>query len=64
MDLLVTIKLPRNPAHNPQRKITAQCVFSAACTDSTGEHHTTLVHSDAEVEALREKYHITRVESV
>lgn len=62
---LVTIKLPKNPAHDPKNKITAECVVSPECTDSTGEHHTIAVRTDAEVDALREKFgHMTRIEQV
>ena len=62
---LVTIKLPRNKNHNPHNKITAECPVSTDCTDSTGEHHTVIVYSDAEVEGLRATFgHITRIEEV
>lgn len=62
---LVTIKLPRNKDHNPSKKVTAPCVVSDSCTDQTGEHHTVLVHSEEEIDALREKFgHITRIEKV
>lgn len=63
--LLVTIKLPKNPNHNPHSKVTGPCPVSRVCTDSTGEHHTVLVGNDAEVEELRKRFgHITRVEKV
>ena len=62
---LVTIKLPRNKNHDPHNKITAECPVSTDCTDSTGEHHTVIVYSDAEVEGLRATFgHITRIEEV
>ena len=62
---IVTIKLPKNPQHDPHHKIAGPCPVSDWCTDSTGEHHTTLVKTDAEVAALREQFgHITRIEDV
>lgn len=63
--LLVTIKLPKNPHHDPSNKVTGPCPVSRVCTDATGEHHTVLVESQEEVEALRERFkHITRIEKV
>jgi hypothetical protein len=61
---LVTIKLPKNPSHDPHNKVTAPCVVSASCTDSTGEHHTTLVRTQAGLDYLRATYHITRIEAI
>lgn len=41
---LVTVKIPRNPAHDPFNKIAGTCPVSGAhCTDITGQHHTLLV---------------------
>lgn len=75
MLVLVTVKLPRNPAHNPHNKVTGPCPVSHfQCTDVTGEHHTVSVrsrHSDqsaaiAEAETFvrseRPGIHITRSE--
>ena len=60
---LVTIKLPKNPKHDPRNKKTAGCPVSEECTDSTGEHHTVIARSEAEVEDVRKTFeHITRVE--
>lgn len=60
---IVTIKLPKNPNHNPHAKVTGPCPVSSVCTDSTGEHHSVIVHSEAEIEQLRERFkHITRIE--
>lgn len=60
---LVTIKLPKNPDHDPNSKVTAPCPVSWSCTDSTGEHHTTLAVTEEEVNELRERFgHITRIE--
>jgi hypothetical protein len=61
---IVTIKLPKNPKHDPHNKVTAACPFSGTCTDSTGEHHSGLVRNLAELQALREQHHITRVEYI
>lgn len=62
--MLVTIKLPKNPEHDPSDKKTGPCPVSPTCTDVTGEHHTVIARSLAEVEALREKFgHITRIET-
>lgn len=66
MKRLVTIKLPRNPKHNPHDKQTAECPVNPGklCTDSTGEHHTVLVESNEELQALKELHHITRIEDI
>lgn len=66
---LMTIKLPRNPAHDPRNKVTAPCPAAdrSPCTDATGEHHTYLVEAadrDTAVEHARQRYgHVTRVET-
>lgn len=60
---LVTIKLPKNPNHDPHNKVTGQCLLSEVCTDSTGEHHSILV-TEKGLGDLQSKYHITRVEDV
>jgi hypothetical protein len=69
---IVTIKLPRNPHHNPKNKITGGCPFSPdgsiECTDTTGEHHSKLVEG-LSVEEVTSRYtqggyHVTRVEEV
>jgi hypothetical protein len=62
---IVTIKLPKNPHHDPHNKVTAPCEVSDVCTDSTGEHHSVLVETDEQVEELRQQFgHITRIEEV
>lgn len=67
---LVTVKLPKNPVHNPRRKIFGACpVNGEPCSDTTGEHHTILVRStkggDYVTKAAQAKYgHVTRVEAV
>lgn len=63
--MLVTIKLPKNPEHDPRNKKTGLCPVSPTCTDVTGEHHTVVARTVDEVEELREKFgHITRIEKV
>lgn len=61
---LVTIKLPRNPGHDPHNKKTGPCPASTECTDSTGEHHTFLLETDQLSMALARYSHVTRVERV
>lgn len=67
---LVTVKLPKNPEHNPRDKKTGPCpVNGKSCTDVTGEHHTFLADVDGvSAEDLREMYrglyHVTRIETV
>jgi hypothetical protein len=66
---LVTVKLPRNPQHDPHNKQTGPCpVFGGVCTDITGEHHTGLVETDDSLEVLldtwKPTYHVTRIEIV
>jgi hypothetical protein len=65
---LVTVKLARNPAHNPRGKVTAYCpVGDEWCTDSTGEHHTFAVQTELSAEDVKmtyeNQYHVTRVET-
>lgn len=67
---LVTVKLAKNPEHNPRDKKTGPCpVNGKTCTDVTGAHHTflaDLVATGAEdVRLIYEGiYHVTRVEEV
>ena len=61
---LVTIKLPKNPEHDPQNKVTGPCVVSDSCTDATGEHHTVLMYTDEAIAIMKAQYHITRIEEV
>ena len=61
---IVTIKLPKNPAHDPRNKRVGPCPVSTHCTDVTGEHHSLLVSVD-ELPAIRQRFsHITRIEEV
>ena len=78
MFVLVTVKLPRNPEHDPRRKVTGPCpVNGSVCTDVTGEHHTVAVSAppgcaesaaiagaEAFIRAARPGIHITRSEIV
>lgn len=64
---LVTVKLPRNPKHDPRRKVAGNCpVTGLYCTDVTGEHHTVLIEASdvttAEVDARMLYGHVTRIE--
>lgn len=67
---LVTVKLPKNPEHNPRNKITGPCpVNGEPCSDVTGEHHTILMRSPRDIRAVAEMAaelygHVTRVESL
>ena len=72
MKFLVTVKLARNPNHDPKNKKTGQCpVFMlSTCTDMTGEHHSGLVSYDGSVTLEQVhavwsmQYHVTRIETV
>jgi hypothetical protein len=59
---LVTVKLPKNPAHDPRAKRTGPCPFSNECTDVTGEHHTFLTNAAGLAELPKSGWHVTRVE--
>lgn len=65
---LVTVKLPKNPDHDPRNKVTGPCpVTGNLCTDVTGEHHTFTVQSRGGIDLVttfaRMRYgHVTRVE--
>lgn len=64
---IVTVKLPRNPEHNPREKKTWPCPVQpeVTCTDATGEHHSYLAWGGLSVvyaQAERRWGHVTRVE--
>jgi hypothetical protein len=66
---VVTVKLPRNEAHDPRNKVTAPCPLSGReCTDQTGEHHSVLVEAQSAIGArdyfIAAGVHVTRVEAV
>lgn len=64
---LVTVKLKKNPEHNPHNKITGPCPvdWGKKCSDSTGEHHTFPSYLGS-IEECKEfwsnEYHVTRIE--
>jgi hypothetical protein len=72
MRYIVTVKLPKNPEHNPRDKKTGLCpVSDEICTDVTGEHHSYLVEgmNIDSVDAARfiaenAFAHVTRIEQV
>ncbi len=67
MSYIVTIKLPRNPDHDPRNKVTGPCPANpnTECTDVTGEHHSVLVETQEQVAELFESHlHVTRAEKL
>lgn len=65
---IVTIRLGKDPVHDPKRKLTGMCrAGDERCTDSTGEHHSFLVDSEVSLDEVRDTYaktyHVTRVET-
>ena len=68
MKAIVTVKLERNPKHNPHNKVIGDCPLyeNTKCSDVTGEHHSYLEEAEDEnmiwVKARRRYKHITRVE--
>jgi hypothetical protein len=77
MIVLVTVKLPRDPKHDPHNKVAGLCPVSGfRCTDVTGEHHTVMVdvplegdtsaavsQAEAYVRSEEPGIHITRSEA-
>ena len=66
---VVTIKVKRDPKHDPMNKKTGVCPTSSACTDTTGEHHTYITTGrnidDVRQSALEAGWrHVTRVEQM
>lgn len=68
---LVTVKLPKNPDHDPRNKKVGQCPVNTdiLCTDITGEHHTVLWEGDSLYQAMfywksDRGLHVTRVEEI
>jgi len=70
---IVTVKLPRNPRHDPHNKIAGKCPLSRIlktyvyCTDVTGSHHS-YIEEGLSLKEIKEKakkkfQHITRVEA-
>lgn len=71
MRYLITVKLDKNPAHDPANKVTGPCPLTPhlTCTDVTGQHHTVVHTSGDTVEEVKEwwerlDYHVTRIEEV
>lgn len=69
MKYLITVKLPKNPNHDPRNKKIGPCpVFGGMCTDSTGEHHTGLIESNEGYKSVHgawaAQYHVTRIEII
>lgn len=69
LQFIVTIKLARNPKHDPHNKVVDVCPIpgndEGVCTDSTGEHHSFLtIGWTADEVRLKwsDHYHVTRVE--
>jgi hypothetical protein len=62
---IVTVKFPRDPDHDPKNKQTGACPVSEHCTDVTGQHHSFLAVTKADLELAKATYeHITRIERV
>lgn len=78
MRAIVTVKLPRNPKHDPRNKKTGKCPLftkkiqgveiqgSFLCTDVTGSHHSFIEYGE-DLQEIEEKVrvkfgHITRIE--
>ena len=73
MRYVVTVKIRRQPNHDPHNEVTGPCPVGniGVCTDATGEHHSFMQRgvgdeSAADVKARLEAvgYHVTRVEGV
>lgn len=68
-DFIVTIKMSKDPNHDPKNKITGECPSTGMeCTDTTGEHHSFL-HQAGSAEEIRTGLqalgvHVTRIEMV
>lgn len=71
MRFIVTVKLPRNPDHDPQNKKAGTCpAMKGYCTDVTGEHHSFVIEASS-VESAKVFVingmgfkHVTRIESL
>ena len=69
MQAIVTVKLPRNPQHNPQNKKSGKCPITGwTCTDVTGSHHSYIESGQNRAEIwwkAKEKFgHVTRIEVI
>ena len=67
MRAIITVKLQKNPNHNPDKKLTGRCpVTNQLCTDITGEHHS-FIEYGRDLDGIRQKikdYHVTRIEAI
>lgn len=68
-EYIVTIKLPKNPLHDPRNKQQGICPVGGVCTDVTGEHHSYLTTGQSLEEVRQSAYdagwmHVTRIEEV
>lgn len=69
-DYIVTVKLPKNPLHDPNNKVTGKCpIDGSTCTDVTGAHHSVLVRNMLSTDLVRIDFealglHVTRIEQV
>lgn len=68
---IITVKMPKNPDHDPKNKVTGKCpVGLGICTDSTGEHHSYLDMESRTIEEAHDNAvslgadHITRIEQI
>ena len=53
MKAIVTIRLPRNPDHDPLHKKSGLCpVSNEYCTDITGEHHSILMEASVDFDTF------------
>lgn len=70
MKAIITVKLYKNPKHDPHNKVYGDCPLSdnGKCSDVTGEHHSYLDEGTTEQEiwakAKKTYMHITRVEII
>lgn len=61
---VITVKVPKNPQHDPHNKQLGECPYSTQCTDVTGVHHSFL-GTIVDISRLHEEgVHITRTELV
>ena len=69
MRAIVTIKIKRNPNHDPRNKKTGKCpIQNCICTDITGSHHSYIEtgenKSDIYWKAKLKHGHVTRIEVI
>jgi len=66
---IVTVKLDKNPEHDPHNKKVGVCPCSnEVCTDVTGQHHSFLMEEESfaimEEKAIKKWGHVTRIEVI